>query len=180
MLTSEEEKYLRESIREVQNFPKAGINFKDITTLLENPKANELMFEALKDQLKKLQIDRIVGIDSRGFIYGNALAMDLGVPFSLVRKKGKLPFKTLRKQYALEYGEAIIEIHKDSVQAGERVIIHDDLLATGGTARAAAELIREAGGIVVGFQFLIELEFLQGAHKLIDISENIQKVITYS
>lgn len=180
MLNSSEIDWLKSEVRNVPDFPKKGIDFKDITTLLENPEANQLVFSAFKEYAEKLKIDRIIGIDSRGFIFGNALALALNIPFTLVRKKGKLPSKTIHQAYALEYGEAIIEVHEDSVKKGERVLIHDDLLATGGTAEAAAKLVQKSGGEVVGFQFIIELEFLKGINNLKKYSENIQSLIAYS
>jgi adenine phosphoribosyltransferase len=180
MLSSNDLEWLKSVVRNVPNFPKEGVEFKDITTVLENPKANKLVFEAFRKKAEELRIDRIVGIDSRGFIFGNALALDLGVPFSLVRKKGKLPSETIEQSYSLEYGEAIVEIHCDSIQSGERVLIHDDLLATGGTAQAAAQLVEKLGGEVAAFQFIIELEFLNGAQSLKQFSNNIHTLIAYS
>ncbi len=136
--------------------------FKDITTLLKDAEGLKKCADLLAGFSKDMQIDKVVGIDSRGFIFGGALAYMLDAGFVLVRKPGKLPAETLKQSYTLEYGEDMLEIHKDAIKPGERVLIHDDLLATGGTARAACDLIEQAGGTVVQLSFIIELTFLQG------------------
>lgn len=147
-----------QTIRNVPDFPKPGIQFKDISPILENPKLSEEIVEEFANYWKG-KIDAIAGVESRGFLFGFPLAMKLGIPFILIRKKGKLPYKTISHKYDLEYGSAEIEMHIDSVKPGMRVLVHDDLLATGGTAGAAAELIRMENGEISGFSFLVELEF---------------------
>lgn len=156
------ESYFKQLIRNVPDFPKKGIMFRDITTLLKDAEGLKKCADLLVDFSKDKQIDKVVGIDSRGFIFGGTLAYMLNAGFVIVRKPGKLPAETLRQSYALEYGEDTLEIHKDAILPGERVLIHDDLLATGGTARAACDLIEKAGGVVVQLSFIIELNFLQG------------------
>jgi adenine phosphoribosyltransferase len=153
-------------IRDIEDYPKKGITFRDITPLLKDPKTFSLCIEELASKLKERKIDYIVGIESRGFIVGAPLAQLLGVGFIPVRKKGKLPFRTVSKSYELEYGTATIELHADSIERGKRVAIVDDLLATGGTTRATIELVRELGGIVDSCAFLIELTGLSGREKL--------------
>jgi adenine phosphoribosyltransferase len=153
-------------IRDVPDFPKPGILFKDITPVLADPEAmREVMarFALYADSVKP---DLIVGIESRGFVFGMPLAMHLGIGFAPVRKLGKLPHHTLREEYALEYGANTVEIHADAIHAGQRVLIVDDLLATGGTATAAARLVERLGGVVCGFAFLVELGFLPGRQAL--------------
>jgi adenine phosphoribosyltransferase len=157
---------LRQVIRDVPDFPKPGILFKDITPVLENPAAFAAAVDGLRGLLTAMPCDRLAAIESRGFVFGGPLALSLGLPLALVRKAGKLPAATRAVTYALEYGTATIEAHLDSFRAGERVVIIDDLLATGGTAAAAAQLVREAGATVAGFLFLVELEFLQGRQRL--------------
>ena len=157
---------LREALRDVPDFPKPGIIFKDITTILENGELFKSAIDIFLEANEGRKIDKIVGIDARGFIFGAAVAYQLGVGFIPVRKKGKLPYKTESMAYTLEYGEAVIEMHIDGVAKGEKVVLIDDLLATGGTAAAAAQLIGKMGGELVEAQFLIELEFLNGRDKL--------------
>lgn len=166
-------------IRDVPDFPKEGIVFKDITTLLATPDLNYRVQESFDENARVWGADVIVGIDSRGFLYGNTIASNNKIPFVPVRKKGKLPYSTIEKKFYLEYGKASIEIHKDAIKKGQKVLIHDDLLATGGTAFAAAELVEELGGEVIGFSFLINLSFLDGATKLKSKSENLFAVATY-
>ncbi len=173
------EKRIKSAIRDVVNFPKNGIAFKDITPLLADPVLNREVLEAFVKQAKELKSDLIVGIDSRGFLYGNGIAMNCNVSFSPIRKKGKLPYKSIQESYALEYGSATLEMHTDAVLKGQRVIIHDDLLATGGTALAAAKLVERLGGVVVGFSFIIHLSFLNGHKKLFEKSENLFAIATY-
>ncbi|MCB9189704.1 MAG: adenine phosphoribosyltransferase [Flavobacteriales bacterium] len=167
-----------QTIRNVPDFPKPGIQFKDISPILENPKLSEEIVEEFANYWKG-KIDAIAGVESRGFLFGFPLAMKLGIPFILIRKKGKLPYKTISHKYDLEYGSAEIEMHIDSVKPGMRVLVHDDLLATGGTAGAAAELIRMENGEISGFSFLVELEFLNGTEKLLSYSKNIHSIISY-
>ena len=157
---------LQNIIRDIPDFPKKGILFKDITPLLSDAEAFRLSIDAFAAELQKKQIDYIVGIESRGFIFSPVLAYKLGAGFIPVRKKGKLPHKTEEVAYALEYGEAILEIHRDAFKPGARVAIVDDLLATGGTALAAAHLVERLGGKVEMIAFLIELIFLNGRQQL--------------
>ena len=157
---------IRQHIREVPDFPKPGILFYDITTLLQTPAAYREAIRALVDRYADKELDRIVAIESRGFLFGAPLSDRLGVPLALVRKPGKLPYEKVGKQYALEYGTDTIEMHVDAVQEGQRVLIVDDLLATGGTAAAAVSLVRDQGAEVVECAFVIELTFLDGRTKL--------------
>lgn len=153
-------------IRDVPDFPQKGIVFKDITPLLKNPKAFRDVVGRLATHYKTRKIDGVVAIEARGFIIGAPLALELGVAFIPVRKKGKLPHKTISIEYALEYGTATIEMHRDGVLPGKRLLIVDDVLATGGTALAAKSLIEKLGGKVAGLAVLIELGFLNGREKL--------------
>ena len=158
--------HLKAAIRDVPDFPKPGILFKDITTLLRDPahfrEAVDLMVERWKDE----RVDLVCGIESRGFLFGAALALGLGTGFVPVRKPGKLPAAVRRKEYALEYGTDALEMHEDAITPGQRVLICDDLVATGGTAVAAAELVEELGGEVAGISILVNLAFLPGAKRL--------------
>lgn len=179
MSTADLETRLRTAIRAVPDFPKPGILFRDITPVMEDPVLSNAVLDGLILGLKGQRIDAIAGIESRGFLFGMPLAMRLGVPFVTVRKKGKLPWKTVAYKYDLEYGSAEIEMHTGVVQPGMRVLVHDDLLATGGTAAAAAELVRMQGGTVAGFNFLIELSFLNGAQRLEQYGADIIRLVTY-
>jgi adenine phosphoribosyltransferase len=167
----------RSLIREVPDFPKPGILFYDITTLLQDKRGFHEAIGALADPFSKAGIDLVVGIESRGFIFGSAVADRLGAGFSPVRKIGKLPARTLRASYDLEYGADALEIHHDAVQSGQKVLIVDDLLATGGTAKATSDLVRELGGHVVALAFLIELVALNGRSKL--SGQNLHSVLKY-
>lgn len=157
---------LKNYIRNINDFPKKGIVFRDITTLLKNPSALKKVIDELHESAKDLGINKVVGVESRGFIFGGMLADRLNVGFVPVRKPGKLPAETEREFYDLEYGKDSIEIHKDAIQKGDRVLIHDDLLATGGTAKATINLVEKLGGEVVEVLFLVELSFLKGREKL--------------
>jgi adenine phosphoribosyltransferase len=179
MSTADLETRLRTAIRAVPDFPKPGILFRDITPVMEDPVLSNAVLDGLILGLKGQRIDAIAGIESRGFLFGMPLAMRLGVPFVTVRKKGKLPWKTVAYKYDLEYGSAEIEMHTGVVQPGMRVLVHDDLLATGGTAAAAAELVRMQGGTVAGFNFLIELSFLNGAQRLEQYGADVIRLVTY-
>ncbi len=170
---------IKNTVRNVPDFPKAGINFKDIAPVVENPSLSKEIVQEFANQLREKNIDAIVGVESRGFIYGMPLALELNVPFVLVRKVGKLPFDTIQHSYELEYGSATVEMHVDSIKPNWNVFVHDDLLATGGTAIAAAELVKKQGGNIAGFGFIIELSFLKGKEKLSDFSENIINLVTY-
>jgi len=157
---------LREYIRDVPDFPKEGIIFKDITTLISSGDAFKYAVDKMIEPFKEESIDRIIGIESRGFLFGGAMAYILGTGVNIARKPGKLPWKTIREEYSLEYGTNALEIHMDAVKEGEKILIVDDLLATGGTALAVAKLVERLGGSVMGISFLIELTFLNGREKL--------------
>ena len=154
-------------IRDVPDFPKKGIMFKDITTLLQDGEAFRQAMNQIMKKYLDARIDKVVGIEARGFILGGVLAYKLGCGFVPARKPGKLPAKTIREEYTLEYGSNALEIHQDGIRKGERVLIVDDLLATGGTALATARLVEKLGGEVVAIQFLVELGFLNGREKLL-------------
>ena len=156
----------KQLIRSVPDFPKKGILFYDITTLLKNAQALKEVLDELSSHYRTQKIDLVVGIESRGFIFAPALACQLGAGFVPVRKPGKLPAETIKVSYDLEYGKDTLEIHKDAIQRGQRVLVVDDLLATGGTAAAVIQLIRQLGGEVAGLAFLVELDFLNGRKKL--------------
>ena len=157
---------LKSFIRDVPNFPKEGILFKDITLLLQDPKALKETAEALTKLVDGRVIDKVVGMESRGFIFGPLLAANLNAGFVPIRKSGKLPSKTLSETYQLEYGTDTLEIHVDGIEKGDKVLIHDDVLATGGTAQAACKLVQRLGGEIVQCNFLIELNFLNGRNKI--------------
>ena len=168
---------LKTRIRHVPDFPKAGILFYDVTTLLRDPDGFRIAIDQLTSPFAGAAIDLVVGIESRGFILGSAVADRLGTGFVPVRKLGKLPAATIRASYALEYGTDSLEMHRDAITAGQRVLIVDDLLATGGTASATVRLVKELGGIVVGVAFLIELVGLDGRSKL--EGEQVYAVLSY-
>ncbi len=157
---------LERYIRNVADFPKNGIQFKDITPLLGNSKAMEMCLQELIGMLEGEKIDKVVAIESRGFFFGILLAQALNVGFVPIRKSGKLPYRTLTEPYSLEYGMDSLEIHEDAICKGDRVLVHDDVLATGGTARAACNLIERLGGEIVQCNFLIELKSLKGIQKI--------------
>lgn len=168
---------LSAQIRDVPDFPVPGIVFKDITPMLGNPAALSYAIACLADGLRPLKVDRIVGIESRGFIFGVPLALQLGVGFSPVRKPGKLPWRTHSQQYALEYGTDTLQIHIDAARSGERVAIVDDLLATGGTMAATVKLVEATGAQVVVCAVVIELEFLKGRERLGQLP--VQRLLSY-
>jgi adenine phosphoribosyltransferase len=170
---------IKSVIRDIPDFPKPGIVFKDITPILKNPLLCIKIVDAFAHQLKNTRVDAVAGIESRGFLFGLTLATRLAVPFIPVRKAGKLPFTIRQKSYDLEYGTATIELHTDAFEPGQLILIHDDLLATGGTAFAASELIQEMGGIVTGFSFVVGLDFLNGKERLTTISDNIIVLAAY-
>lgn len=157
---------LKTIIRDIPDFPKKGILFRDITPLLQNAEAFQNAIDVIARYLESKRVSFLLGIESRGFIFGSALAYKMGVGFAPIRKQGKLPFRTQKMSYSLEYGESVIELHEDAFPKGTRVAIVDDLLATGGTAEAAAKLAEKIGGQVVTMVFLIELLFLKGREKL--------------
>lgn len=170
---------LDKAIRTIPDFPKAGINFKDITPVLMDHHLCKRITEDICSKFDNSGIDCIVGVESRGFLFGLLLAQHFKVPFVTVRKKGKLPYKTISYKYDLEYGSAEIEMHVDAISKGQNVLIHDDLLATGGTAKAAAELVKQSGGNVAGFAFLVELSDLGGKKVLEAEADDIYSITTY-
>ncbi|MBF0510884.1 MAG: adenine phosphoribosyltransferase [Candidatus Omnitrophica bacterium] len=173
MKTSELKKY----IRDIPDFPKKGIIFKDITTLLRNAKAFKKSINAMAQTFKKSKIEYVVGVEARGFIFASALAYKLGAGFVPVRKKGKLPYKTKSVTYQLEYGTDTLEMHEDAVGVNARVLVVDDLLATGGTVRAVVDMLKSQKAKIVGVAFLVELKFLKGKEKLKDLP--IDSIIQY-
>jgi adenine phosphoribosyltransferase len=157
---------LKAVIRDVPDFPQPGIVFKDITPVLAHPQARQQVVDAIVANFEGQRIEAVAGIEARGFILGAMLAQQMEVPFVPIRKAGKLPFRSIREDYSLEYGKAAIEIHEDALKAGQRVLVHDDLLATGGTATAAGNLVKKLGADLVGFSFIINLSFLPGEQLL--------------
>lgn len=172
-------KELDKAIRTIPDFPKKGINFKDITPVLMDAGLCKRATQDIFNKFKESKVDAIVGVESRGFLFGMLIAQLFDIPFVTVRKKGKLPYKTISYKYDLEYGSAEIEMHIDAIAPGSNVLIHDDLLATGGTAKAAAELVKQSGGKIAGFAFLVELEALSGIEVLREYSKNIYSITTY-
>lgn len=168
---------LKALIREVPDFPKPGINFYDITTLLKNPHGFRQTIDRLADEFRDAQVETVIGIEARGFIFAPALAYHLGCGFVPVRKPKKLPAERVSISYDLEYGQDTLEMHRDAIGDGHRVIICDDLLATGGTARAVVDLVEGLGGVVVGLGFVVELEFLPGRTRL--ANHDIRSLIKY-
>lgn len=164
-------------VRDIQGFPKEGILFKDITPLLNDPIARKECLKILVDSLKGQQIDKVVGAESRGFFFGILLAQELNAGFVPVRKPKKLPYETILASYELEYGSDSLEMHIDAIKPGDRVLVHDDVLATGGTAKAVCELVEKLGGEIVQCNFLMELTFLNGREKIKD--NPIFAVLTY-
>ncbi len=168
---------LQDYIRDIQDFPKPGIGFKDITPLLISPEATAFCLETLVNSLKNKKIDKVIGVESRGFFFGILLAQKLNAGFIPVRKPKKLPFTTISASYELEYGTDTLEMHVDAIQPGDKILIHDDVLATGGTAKAVCELVEQLGGEIVQMNFLMELSFLNGREKLGD--KEIFAALTY-
>ena len=159
---------LEKHIRDIQDFPKEAILFKDITTLLQNPAAMQLCKKQLIQLVGDQKIDKVVGIESRGFFFGTLLAEHFNAGFIPVRKPGKLPHTKISEEYALEYGTDMVEIHTDAIKKGERVLVHDDVLATGGTAKAVCKLVERLGGEIVQCNFIAQIDFLNGKEKLQD------------
>lgn len=170
---------IKQIIRDVPDFPKPGIIFKDITPILKSPELCNEIAATLAAQLKDIKVDVVAGIESRGFLFGLALAQQLNVPFVPIRKAGKLPYKTVQQSYDLEYGSATLEVHEDAFDAGQKVLIHDDLLATGGTVVAASALVQKLGASVAGYSFLINLDFLNGKDRLKTYSQHIFSLADY-
>lgn len=172
-------KRLDSAIRDIPDFPKPGIIFKDITPILKDARLCADVIEEFVRRLEGTQIDVIAGIESRGFLFGLMLANRLQIPFVPIRKQGKLPFKTIQEACELEYGSAILELHEDAILPGQNVLIHDDLLATGGTVSAASRLVQKLNGVVAGYSFVISLDFLNAKEKLSTVSENIITLVSY-
>ncbi len=170
---------IKSVIRDVPDFPKKGIMFKDITPLLLDPLLCTRIVDGFAEKFESLNIDAIAAIEARGFFFGLMIAQRLKKPFIPIRKQGKLPYTTITKTYNLEYGTATLEMHQDAIQPGQNILIHDDLLATGGTGVAASQLIQELGGKVAGFSFIVDLTFLNGDEKLKPFSENIITLVDY-
>lgn len=160
------EKTIQSLLRDVPDFPKAGIIFKDITPLLAEPVTRKHVVEVIGNHFRTLGVEAVAGVEARGFIFGMLIAQELNVPFIPVRKAGKLPYRKISEEYSLEYGTASIEMHEDAIVPGCKVLVHDDLLATGGTAGATGKMIQRLKGEVVGFSFIINLAFLPGEQKL--------------
>ncbi len=173
------EDQIKKVIRDIPDFPKLGIIFKDITPILKNQKLCSDIVDEFAKQVKDLEFDAVAGIESRGFLFGLMLANKVNKPFIPIRKAGKLPFKTIQQSYDLEYGSAIIEIHEDAFVPGSKILIHDDLLATGGTVEATSLLIQKMKGEIAGYSFLISLDFLNGKERLQKFSENNFSVVNY-
>lgn len=170
-------KKLEEYIRSIPDFPEEGIIFRDITSIIQNPEGLKKSIDGMIDSLKDVDFDIVIGPESRGFIFGMPVAYTLGKGFVPVRKKGKLPCETIQKEYALEYGTAIIEMHKDAIKPGDKVVIIDDLVATGGTIEAIIQMIESLGGEVVKIQFVMELAGLKGREKLCNY--NVDSLLIY-
>lgn len=173
------EQKIKDTIRDVADFPKPGIIFKDITPILKDPVLCKAITQALAEQINPLNVDIIAGIESRGFLFGMSLAQALNVPFVPIRKAGKLPYRTIQQSYALEYGTATLEVHEDAFTNGQKVLIHDDLLATGGTVVAASQLIEKLGAHVAGYSFIINLDFLNGKQRLQTFNSNVFSLVSY-
>lgn len=173
------EEQLKAYIRDIPDFPQPSIVFKDITPLLQQPELVKLAVQEFAKKLEGIEIDVIAGIESRGFLFGFLLAQELNKPFVPIRKQGKLPFHTISESYKLEYGQATIEMHEDAIQNGTKVLMHDDLLATGGTVVAASKLVEKLGGVITGYSFMISLDFLQSAGRLTRFSDNIISLVHY-
>ncbi|HEX7367697.1 MAG TPA: adenine phosphoribosyltransferase [Pelobium sp.] len=170
---------IKQSIRDINDFPKPGIVFKDITPILKDQKLCTEIVDAFIQKLDGLAFDAIAGIESRGFLFGLMLANRLNKPFIPIRKSGKLPFRTIQQSYDLEYGSAVIEIHEDAFEPGAKILIHDDLLATGGTVEATSQLIQKMNGEIVGFSFIVSLDFLGGEERLKKFSDKVFTLARY-
>lgn len=167
------EEHLKSIIRDVHDFPQPGIVFKDITPILKDQQLCNEIIDAFVDRLHGVEMDAIGGVESRGFLFGMLLANRLNIPFIPIRKQGKLPFKTISESYKLEYGQATIEVHEDAFAPGSKILIHDDLLATGGTVVAASKLLEKLGADIVGYTFIISLDFLLGEGRLTRFSDRV-------
>lgn len=170
---------VKSTIRDIPDFPKEGIIFKDITPIMEDHELVKEIVDHLAGIYSNNSVDAIACIEARGFLFGSLIAQKLRVPFIPIRKQGKLPYETHAAEYTLEYGTAIVEVHKDAIKPGWRVLVHDDLLATGGTAAAASKLIEISGGKVAGYNFLVNLSFLNGVENLSSYSADVKALVTY-
>lgn len=170
---------LQQTIRDINDFPKPGIVFKDITPILQEPSLCAEIVDEFVRRLGDTKIDVVAGIESRGFLFGLMLAQRLGIPFVPIRKQGKLPYETICESYKLEYGQSTIEVHTDAFEPAAQVLIHDDLLATGGTVVAASKLIEKAGAQIAGFTFVISLTFLQAQGRLTRFSDRVISLVEY-
>lgn len=170
---------LKAVVRDIPDFPQPGIVFKDITPILKDQALCLEIVKKIADDFKDTKVDVIAGIESRGFLFGMMLANYMNVPFIPIRKQGKLPYKTISESYKLEYGQATIEVHEDAFEEGTNVLIHDDLLATGGTVVAASKLVEKLGGKVAGFSFIISLDFLNGEGRLHRFSDKVDSLLRY-
>ena len=173
------QKDIKDYIRTIVDFPHEGIMFRDVTTLFADPRGLRLAVDQLLDPYVGTRIDKVVGLEARGFILGGAIAHQLSVGFVPIRKKGKLPGTTISQDYKLEYGEAIVEVHDDAIQAGEKILLVDDLLATGGTAEAGIKLVERLGGEIVGCAFVIDLPELGGRKKLLDMGMDVHTLCAF-
>ena len=173
-------KRVEDYIRTIPDFPHEGIMFRDVTTLFNDPRGFRMAIDLLLHPYIGLQIDRVVGLEARGFILGGAVAHQLSVGFVPIRKQGKLPGRTISQNYTLEYGEATVELHDDAIQAGEQILIVDDLLATGGTAEAGIKLIERLGGVVIGCAFVVDLPDLGGRKRLESLGVEVHAVCAYA
>lgn len=170
---------VKKTIRDIPDFPEPGIVFKDITPLLSKPELVKEIVTEMQHHLEGLSIDAIACIESRGFWFGTLLAYQMELPIVPIRKKGKLPYQTISVDYDLEYGSASIEVHDDAIKPGDRILVHDDLLATGGTASATAELVKKSRGEIAGFSFLVNLTFLNGADRLKSYTDRLISLVDY-
>jgi len=177
MMTTQQK--VKNAIRDIPDFPKEGIVFKDITPILQDADLCEEIVELIKQSVSHLNIEGVAGIESRGFLLGVPLALALNVPFILIRKKGKLPYKTVSYKYDLEYGSAEIEMHIDAVKPNQNILLHDDLLATGGSASAACELLKIQGANIATINFLVDLTFLNGKKAIQKYTNNITSIVSY-
>lgn len=180
MKTSELSAYLKAHVRTVRDWPKPGVNFRDVTTLFNDPETIRVMIETFSLECSARKIDAIAAVDARGFILGGALAYQMHKPFVPVRKKGKLPYKTISQDYALEYGTATVEIHTDACQPGDRILVIDDLIATGGTLLAATKLFESIGGVIAGVAAVIDLPELGGSQHLRDAGYDVHALCEFS
>ncbi len=179
-MTTEITAFIKDNIKTIPDYPKAGILFRDVTSLMENPQAYQATIQLLVDKYKALGVTKVVGTEARGFLFGAPLALELGVGFIPVRKPGKLPRETVAQSYQLEYGTDTLEIHTDAIEAGDKVLVVDDLLATGGTIEATVKLIRQLGGEVEHAAFVINLPDIGGEEKLRNLGLNVYSICEFA